>query len=103
MARSAAGLLARLNSLVAIGVMTAGMPGIARSINENNEQFEAMAYEALLADPALCKKILGAGATSGKAGLIMAYSMLAVSTLPAAKSEIQERRAIREANEDGNV
>jgi len=92
-AKSAASLLARLNSLIGIGLMTAGLTKTAVAIHAGNETFETMAYEALLGDPQLCKKILSTGATSGKAGLVMAYSMLAVSVAPSVKEEIQERRA----------
>lgn len=94
-ARAAAGLLGRLNLLVSFAVASAGMPQTSEAITESNNQFVEMAYESLLTDPALCKKILGAGATSGKAGLVMAYSMLAMSILPAAKSEVTEARAKR--------
>jgi len=100
MARNAASLLGRLNSLIAIGLATANMPGTAAAMVENNAQFEEMAYEALLTDPQLCRKILGAGATSGKAGLVMAYGMLGVSLVPAAKSEIMSKRAEREVDAD---
>lgn len=96
-ARAAANLLGRMNMLITFGVQAAGMPMTAESIMTANEQFEQMAYEALLADPGLCRKILGAGATSGKAGLAMAYIMLGVSAFPAARSEIIAARAVRDA------
>lgn len=91
-ARTAAGLLARMNGLLAMSLGFSGLPTTAESIAESNAQFESMAYEALLTDPALCRKILSAGATSGKTGLIMAYGMLAVSIAPTAFVEIKERR-----------
>lgn len=101
-AAAAAGMLAKMNQLIGIGFMAAGMTETALAIQSSNSQFESMAKEALLTDPALCKKILGAGATSGKAGLIMAYSMLGVSIFPSAKSEIQQKRAEREDDDASN-
>lgn len=92
-ARAAAGLLAKINSMLGIGLMSFGMPMTAETLIKANEDFENMAYEALLNDPALCRKILSAGATSGKAGLVMAYGMLGVSVVPAAMLDIKARRA----------
>lgn len=89
-AETAASLLARLNSLFGITLALAGMPNSAAELAKNNEQFEVMAREALSADPELCRKILSAGATSGKAGLVMAYVMLGVSTVPAMRNEYRE-------------
>lgn len=97
-ARAAASLLARMNMLLGIGIYTAGMERTAEAIKEANEQFEVMAYEALQADPQLCRKILGAGASSGKAGLVMAYVMLGASAFPSARQEIQEARARKAEN-----
>lgn len=91
-ARSAASLLGRLNLLIGMAIQMNGMPETAATLTLANEQFENMAYEALLADPALCRKILGAGATSGKAGLVMAYATLGISIVPAARMEIVEKR-----------
>lgn len=89
-AETAAALLARLNVFVGIALTTAGMPKAAAELASNNVTFESMAREALLSDPALCKKILSAGATSGKAGLVMAYVMLGATTFPAMKEEYRE-------------
>lgn len=100
-ARAAAGLLARLNTLVAVGLSTAlRLPETGAAILEANERFEVMAFEALQTDPALCKKILGAGATSGKAGLVMAYSMLGVAVIPTALPEVRSRRELAEGETD---
>lgn len=87
-ARVAAELLARLNSLVAMSLYASGLPLTSEALNTANDGFREMAYQALLTDPALCRLILGAGATSGKAGLIMAYTMLGLAVAPAAKTEI---------------
>lgn len=89
-AETAAALLARLNGLFGIALTVAGMPASAMKLAENNDQFETMARQALETDPDLCRKILSAGATSGKAGLIMAYAMLGVSTFPAMREEYRE-------------
>jgi hypothetical protein len=86
-AETAAALLARMNTLIGFALITAGMPESAEKLAENNEQFEEMARGALETDPALCRKILSAGATSGKAGLVMAYVVLGATTFPAMKSE----------------
>lgn len=93
-ARAAAGMLAKVNSLVGTSLMLFGMPMTATQIENANEQFEVFAYEALLSDPALCRKILSAGANSGKAGLAMAYAMLGLSVAPTAFMEIKARREI---------
>jgi hypothetical protein len=86
-AETAAALLARLNVLVGFALTTAGMPESAMKLAENNQQFEDMARQALETDPALCRKILSAGATSGKAGLVMAYVVLGATTFPAMREE----------------
>lgn len=91
-ARSAASLLGRLNLLIGMAIQMNGLTETASTLALANENFENMAYEALLADPQLCKKILGAGATSGKAGLVMAYATLGISIVPAARMEIIEKR-----------
>lgn len=89
-AETAAALLARLNGLFGLALTVAGMPMSAMKLAENNEQFEDMARQALETDPELCRKILSAGATSGKAGLVVAYAMLGVSTFPAMRQEYRE-------------
>jgi hypothetical protein len=89
-AATAAALLARLNGLFGIALTVSGMPKAAVTLAANNGDFEVMAKEALLADPVLCRKILSAGATSGKAGLLMAYIMLGASTYPAMRDEYRE-------------
>jgi len=95
-AKSAAGLLARLNLLIGLALHTGGLEETAGALRDANQQFEELAYEALLADPQLAKKILGAGATGGKTGLIVAYSMLGVAIVPTARTEIIERRRAKE-------
>jgi hypothetical protein len=89
-AETAAALLARLNLLFGMSLGLAGMPRAQNELVKNNDTFEVMARDALAADPALCRKILSAGATSGKAGLVMAYTMLGVSIAPTIRDEYRE-------------
>lgn len=92
-AKSAAGLLARMNEMIAASLtLVVGLPNTGAALIEGNKQFEAMAFEALLTDPALCRKILSAGSTSGKAGLALAYGMLGMGIVPAAFAEVRERK-----------
>lgn len=95
-ARTAAALLAQMNLIVVMALQASNLDKTAASIAESNAMFEQMAFNALATDPALCRKILGAGAVSGKAGLIMAYAVLGVSAVPAIRTEIQERKAALE-------
>jgi hypothetical protein len=101
-AATAAALLARFNMLFGIALNVAGMPESAASLAMNNDQFETMARQALETDPALCRKILSVGATSGKAGLIVAYGMLGVSTFPDMRREYRENhpKAIEEGESE---
>jgi hypothetical protein len=64
-----------------------------------------MARQSLEADPELCRKILSAGATSGKAGLAMAYLILGANTFPAMRKEYRENhpKDIEEGNEYANM
>lgn len=99
-ARSAAALLAQMNVFVSGSVMLLGMPLTGQAINEANDQFRDMAYEALVMDPALCRKILSAGGSSGKAALIMAYGMLVMSIVPTGVMEIRAAKSAT-VNENG--
>lgn len=92
-AKQAASLLGTMNGLVGMSLAIFGMPVTAEALKDANEDFEEQAYLALLNDPALCRKILSAGASSGKAQLTMAYVALGASVGPAAWLEIQTRRA----------
>lgn len=94
-ATAAANMLARMNSLIGLGIASFGMPLTASAILDANEQFEIMAREALSTDPALCRRILSGGMSSSKAGLIMAYGAVGVAMLPAAQSEIRAKREAR--------
>lgn len=98
-ATQAAALLGRANLLMAMMLGFAGLPNTSAKIVESNGDFENMARDALLTDPALCRKILSAGGVSGKTGLAMAYVMLGGSVFSTAKSEIREVR-MRESEAD---
>jgi hypothetical protein len=91
-AKTAAKMLTRINGLVALSLTSFGMPISGNQIKDANTVFEEMAYEALQTDPVLARKILSAGASSGKAQLTMAYIMLAGSVAPIAYGEIREKR-----------
>lgn len=99
-AETAAALLARLNDLIGIGLSAAGMPKAAAELSSNNRQFELMARQSLEADPALCKKILSTGASTGKAGLGMAYLMLGASTYRTMREEYAENHPKELENEE---
>ncbi|HEY6022457.1 MAG TPA: hypothetical protein VIY48_22125 [Candidatus Paceibacterota bacterium] len=91
-AKTAAAMLSRMNSFVGMALMSFGMPLSGQALNEANSVFEDMAYEALQTDPTLARKILSAGATSGKAQLTMAYVMLGGSIAPVAYMEVKSKR-----------
>ncbi len=96
-ARSAASVLGTLNKLIGMALLPI-LPGTAVAITEGNDDFEQLAFQALLTDPALCKRILGAGTSSGKAQLFMAYGALGMSVVPTAMGEIKMKRSEREDN-----
>lgn len=100
LATSAARMLCQINSLVGISLTVFGMPETAMDIEKANAQFETMAIESLRTDPTLCRKILSAGASSGRTGLLMAYIYLAGSAFPSARSEIKAKRRIHELEGD---
>lgn len=99
LAAAALDILVQANNLCGMGLMLMQMPKTASAIAMREDPFRVQALEALKADPALCRMILKAGATSGKAMLFMAYGMLAISIAPVALEEIKERRA---ANADSS-
>lgn len=92
LARSAAGLLAQMNTLTGFSLAAFGFNETSESIVEANKRFEEMAYSALLNDPALCKRILSAGTNSGAAQLTLAYVALGLAVFPAAKNDIKRKR-----------
>ena len=99
MATQAAALLASANNLLGMGLHVFGMPMTSERLQEANKQFEAMAFQALLSDPALCRKILANGAVGGKAMLAMAYLNLGASLYPVARQEFTERKVLTDGND----
>lgn len=97
-AHAAARMLAQINGLVGMSLTMFGMTMTAEALSEANGSFEDMARDALANDPALCRKIMSAGASSGKAQLGMAYLVMGASITPAVLMEIKAKR--EEANSD---
>jgi hypothetical protein len=94
-ASAALDILVQANNLCGMGLMLMQMPQTASAIAMREDAFRVQALEALKADPALCRMILKAGATSGKAMLFMAYGMLAISIAPVALEEIKAKKAAK--------
>lgn len=92
-AETAAAMLARMNTFAGMALMSFGLPASGEALRDANKVFEEMAYQALQTDPTLARKILSAGATSGRAQLTMAYVMLGGSIAPSVISEVKARRA----------
>ena len=103
-AREAAGVLAQVNGLVAVGLSVAPgawrMPATASAIAEANEAFEEAAARALAADPKLTTLILRAGQVSGGVSLLIAYGAFGIAVAPVA---VMEARANRAAEVDSNA
>ena len=97
-ATAAAAILARMNGILGMGLMALGMPMTATQLATANAEFESMAAGALSTDPALCRKILSAGASSGKAQLAVAYAMLGAAVAPTAALEIKTARERRNSD-----
>lgn len=93
-AKTAAAMLARLNTFVGLSLGVFGMDLTRDALLSGNDVFQDMAYEALLTDPALARKILSAGASSGKAQLTMAYVMLGGAIAPVGYGELKRKRAV---------
>lgn len=98
-ARAAAGMLAQINNLVGLSLMGFGFSMTGQALTDANERFETLAMEALKTDPALCKKIMSAGATSGRTALFMAYGYLGMNIIPAMRMELAQRKAERGEDE----
>lgn len=94
-ARTAAKLLAQMNLFIGMGISAFGLRMTAQEIVAANDQFEEMAYNALLSDPKLCAKILSAGMSSGRSQLMFAYLALAGALTPVAMEDIRVIRAER--------
>ena len=96
LAAQATEALCQMNSISAIGLMMFGLPTTASAINNAHDSFREQAYNALLTDPDLCRKILKGGTGSGKIALVIAYGMLGAAVVPVAHMEIKEKRAERD-------
>ena len=104
-AKQAADVLAQMNDLIAVGLMTvSAIPAIpfnfmntASAIAGANDGFRAAAEEALATDPALCRSILRVGKAGGRAALAIAYVSFGVSLAPAVMTDVA---LMRESDED---
>ena len=94
-ARQAAALLAQVNLLISMSLFVSGFTATGESIQDANERFESMAYNSLLNDPILCKKLLSAGTAGGKAGLVMAYVIMLGAVIPPLRIELAIRKEER--------
>ena len=99
-ARNAASMLGQLNGLIGMGLAMYGLNMTAASIERANEQFVESATQALINDPKLARKIVGLGATTGKASLAVAYGMLGAAIAPAAVVELKMKKAEQDAAAD---
>lgn len=99
-ARVAASMLGQLNGLIGMGLAMYGLNMTAASIERANDQFVESATQALINDPKLAKKIVGLGATTGKASLAVAYGMLGAAIAPAAVVELKMKKAAQDAADD---
>lgn len=100
-ARTAAALLARMNLFLGMGLGALGLPITGMELARANVEFEEMAYQALLNDPELCRKIMAAGTTSGRTQLTLAYVMLGGSLAPLAWKEVKDKRASDVVDQEG--
>lgn len=100
LAAAALDVLVQGNNVGVMILSLAQMYGTASAVSQREEAFRATALEALKADPGMARSILKAGATSGKAMLMMAYGMLAVSVAPVAIQEFKEKRAAARDQEE---
>lgn len=89
LARQAVDKLVALNKGISLAFLSLGMPGTALGISAGEDAFREMAYEALSTDAELCRTINRMGAASGKFGLMMAYTGLAISVAGTTKEEIK--------------
>lgn len=95
LANAAADVLMQTNSMVGVVAGFAGLPETQDAIVEKNPLFREQAYNALLADPDLCKSITAGGGVTGKVALVFAYAMFASYVLPTGANEWREKSAER--------
>lgn len=92
-----------LNAGGAFLTQFAGYEATAEAIRLTEEGFRERAYQALLRDPELAKRITQSGAMSGKLGLALAYFMLGTAVVPIAAMEMRQKRADKlEASDSEN-
>jgi hypothetical protein len=97
LAEQATEALWQINGMVAFLSMIAGMPMTASAIQEREQSFREMCYNALLTDPGMCRFILKAGTNSAKVSLTMCYGMFFAAIAPTAVMELKERKAKADA------
>lgn len=100
LAAQATEALVQINNMAAVGLMVMSYPETAGAISDRETTFREQTYNALLTDPGLCRTILRAGTTSGKAALAIAYGMFFTSLAPVAVMEFKERRAANSDSEN---
>lgn len=93
LAAQALELLVNLNDMVCGGLMIVGFHGTAMAISAREDAFREQAMAALLADPALCRKLTEKAKVAGPLGLVLAYGMLGIGIAPVAATEYQDMRA----------
>lgn len=99
LAAAALDVLVQGNNILAMCAMLAQLYGTASAISEREDAFRVQALEALKMDPGLCRTILKAGATGGKAALAVAYGMMLLSIAPVTIGELKAKKEAREAAE----
>lgn len=100
LASQATSVLCGYNRIASISVDLFGMKETADAIWNGNDEFSNLAYEALLGDPVLAKRIASVTAGSpGMLGLVIAYAALGSSVAGVARAELAERKAVRKARE----
>lgn len=99
LAEQATEALWQINGIVAFLAMISGFPMTGAAIQEREQVFREMCYNALLTDPNMCRFILKGGIQSSKMSLAVCYGMFAAGIAPAFMAEVKERRAKKEAEE----
>lgn len=93
LAEQATEALWQINGMVAFLAMIAQMPMTAGAIQEREQSFREMCYNALLTDPGMCRFILKAGTNSAKISLTVCYGMFFAAILPTAAIELKAKKA----------
>jgi hypothetical protein len=93
LAEQATEALWQINGVAAFLAMIAGMPMTAGAIQDREQSFREMCYNALLTDPGMCRFILKAGTNSAKISLTVCYGMFAAAITPTAIMEMKVKKA----------